>query len=94
MLYMPLSILDGMAGIELVPMPVKVLSHDPELDDEVAGGVLGLDFAALLSPEAEQRVFVIAHYDAGIRPADKGPAISRIPRFRLVIRHCVLRCLT
>jgi hypothetical protein len=33
-------------------MPVKALGHDPELDDEITGEVLGLGFAALLSPKA------------------------------------------
>ncbi len=70
------------SGISLVPMPVKVLGRHPELNDEVAGEVLGLGFAALLLPKAEQRIFIIAHDDAGVRTADKVPAISGIPSFR------------
>jgi hypothetical protein len=63
-------------------MAVKGLGRDPELDNEIAGEVLGLGFAALLSPEAEQRIFIMAHDNAGIRAADEGPAIRGIPSFR------------
>src|SRR5260221_2169035 len=70
-----LNVPERVSGISLVPMPIKGLGHDPELDDEIAGEVLGLDFAALLPPEAEQRIFIIAHDDAGIRPADESATI-------------------
>ncbi len=53
-----LNVPERVSGISLVPMPIKGLGHDPELDDEIAGEVLGLGFAALLSPEAEQRIFI------------------------------------
>ena len=48
---------------------------DAELDDQVAGEVLGLDLAALFPPEPEQGGLVIAHDDPGVRAADKVPAI-------------------
>jgi hypothetical protein len=48
----PLDVFDGLAGIELVPAPIEVLGHHTELDDEVGGEVLRLDFAALFAPEA------------------------------------------
>jgi hypothetical protein len=44
-----LNILDSLPGIALVPAPVQVLGGLAELDDEIAGEVLGLDFAALLA---------------------------------------------
>jgi hypothetical protein len=50
----PLDVLDGLAGVALVPAPVEVLGHGAELDDQVAGEVLRLDLAALLPPQAEQ----------------------------------------
>jgi hypothetical protein len=77
-----LNVPDRVSGISLVPKLVKVLGRHPELNDEVARQVAGLGFAALLSPKAEQRIFIIAHYDPGIRTADKISAISRIPSFR------------
>jgi hypothetical protein len=43
-----------------------------ELDDEVAGQVLGLGLAALFPPEAEQGGFVFPHDDAGVGAAYKG----------------------
>jgi hypothetical protein len=61
-----LYIFKPMAGAFLVPMPVEELGHDPELDDEIAREVLLVDLAALLPPESEQGIFVIAHDDAGI----------------------------
>ena len=54
--------------------PIERLGHDPELDDEIGGQVLGLDLAALFPPEAEQGGFVVAHDDAGVGAAYKGTA--------------------
>ena len=62
-----------------------------ELDDEVAGEVLGLDLAALLPPEPEQGGFVVPHDDPGVRAADEGAAVpsfqwlqhSQLPRSML-----------
>ena len=55
----PLHVLDGLAGVQLVPAPIEVLGRDAELDDEVAGQVLRLDLAALLLPEADKRGFIL-----------------------------------
>ena len=46
-----LDAFDGLPGIALVPEPVEVLGHEPQLDDQVAGEVLRLGLAPLLSPE-------------------------------------------
>jgi hypothetical protein len=67
MLHPALDPCEDLAGIALVPVAVERLGHDPELDNEVAGKILGLGFAALLAPEAEQGGRVIAHDDAGVR---------------------------
>jgi hypothetical protein len=64
--YAPLDVFKRITGMALVPVPVKLLGRNPELDYEIAGQVLRLDFAALFSPEAEQRAIVIAHDDAGV----------------------------
>ena len=50
----PLDVRDDLTGIGLVPAPVEVLGSQAELDDEVAGQVLRLDFAAFLPPEPQQ----------------------------------------
>jgi hypothetical protein len=47
-------------------VPVEVLGHDPKLDDQVGGEVLGLGFTALFAPEAEQDGLIVAHDDSGI----------------------------
>ncbi len=73
---LPLHLSDDMAGVLLVPVPVQMLGHRAELDQEVAGQVLGFDLAPLLPPEAEQRRLVIAHDDPGIRAADKGATVK------------------
>jgi hypothetical protein len=57
------------------PDPIERLGHQAELDDEVAGQVLGLGLAALFPPEAEQGGLVVPHDDAGIGAADEGSAI-------------------
>ena len=66
-----LDIGEDLAGIALIPGPIEGLGREPELDDEVAGEVLGLDLAALLAPEAEQGGLVIPHDDPGVRAADE-----------------------
>ena len=71
MLHPPLDVLDGLPGVALVPVPIEVLGHDPELDDEVAGEVLRFGLAPLLPPQAEQGTFVVAHDDPGVRAADE-----------------------
>ena len=72
---LPLDVRDGLPGIGLVPAPVQLLGGQAELDDEVAGEVLGLDLAAFFSPKAKQRRLVVAHDDPGVRAADEVAAI-------------------
>ena len=69
-----------MTGVALVPAPVEVLGHGAELDNQVAGEVFRLDFAALLAPQPDQGGLVVAHDDPGVRAADKGAAV----RFEIV----------
>src|SRR5882762_891238 len=63
-----LNVSERMSGISLVPMAVKGLGRDSELHNEIAGEVLRLGFAALLSPEAEQRIFIMGHDEDALRP--------------------------
>ena len=75
MLHPALDPSEDLAGVAFVPVPVEGLGHDPELDDEVAGEVLGFDLAALLPPQADEGGFVIAHDGPGVRAADELAAI-------------------
>ena len=70
-----------MAGVALVPAPVEVLGHGPELDDQVARQVLRLDLAALLAPEAQQGGLVVAHDDPGVRAADEAAPVEELAIF-------------
>ena len=54
MTHPPLDLGDHLPGIALVPVPIEVLGHASELNDEIAGQVLGLDLAALLPPQPDQ----------------------------------------
>ena len=74
----PLDISYHLARVGLVPVPIKVLGHDPELDDKVAGQILWLDLSALFAPEPKERLFIIAHDDPGVRAADEATPICRI----------------
>ena len=80
MLHPPLDVLDGVAGVSLVPVPIEVLGHGPELDDEVAGEVLRVDLPPLFPPKADQGIFVGAHDDAGVRASDEGAPIGESRR--------------
>jgi len=62
---------DAPAGIGLIPAPIKGLSRQPELYDQIAGEVLRLDLTALLLPEPDQGSLVLAHDDPGVGAADK-----------------------
>ena len=73
---LPLHLGHDLAGVAFVPVPVEMLGHGAELDDQVAGQVLGLDLAALLPPEPEQGRLVVAHDDPGVRAADEGAAVT------------------
>ena len=67
----PLNICNPLARVGLIPASVKVLGYDSELDDKVAGEILGLDLAAFFAPQPKQRILVIAHDDPGVGAADK-----------------------
>ena len=84
----PLHLGDDLAGIALVPAPVELLGHTAELDDQVAGQVLGLDFAALLPPQPEQGGLVVPHDDPGVRAADEGAAVLN----RILLSCAAPRC--
>ena len=80
MAHLALDVLDHLAGVALVPAPIEVLGDASELDDEVAGQILGLDLAALLAPQAKQGPLVVAHDDPGVRAADeRTPAVLDWP---------------
>ena len=66
-----LDAFDRLPGVALVPMPVEGFSHEPELDDEVAGQVLRLGLAPFLAPQADQGGFIVAHDDPGVGAADE-----------------------
>jgi hypothetical protein len=55
-----LDIGDDLAGISLVPAAIELLRSDTQLDDEIAGEVLGLDFAAFFSPEPDEGGLIAA----------------------------------
>ena len=71
---LPLDVRNYLARIGLVPVPIKLLGHHPELDDEIVGQVLWFGLAALLTPQARQRNFIVAHDDPGVRTANEGAA--------------------
>jgi hypothetical protein len=64
------------AGVALVPGPVELLGRAPELHNEVAGQVLGLSLAALLSPELDQGCLIAAHDNPSVRAPNEGATIS------------------
>ena len=71
-----LDLIQAPAGLLLEPAPVQVLRGLPELDQEVAGEVLGLDLAPLLPPEPDESGLVGAHDDPRIRTADECATIN------------------
>jgi hypothetical protein len=49
---MALNVGNDLSGIGLVPAPVQLFGHDPELDDEVTREVLRLGLTSLLPPQS------------------------------------------
>jgi hypothetical protein len=77
-LHAPLDVLDHVAGLPLVPAPVEVFGNAAKLNRQIVGEVFRFDFAAFLSPQANQRCFVGPHNDPGVRTADEGATIFRV----------------
>jgi hypothetical protein len=73
-----LDVADDPSGIALIPSSVKRLGGDAELDDEFVAAVLGLSLAALFFPQPDERRFVRAHDDPGVRSADELAAVLRL----------------
>ena len=72
---MLLHVDDAPAGIGLIPAPIKGLSRQPELYDQIAGEVLRLDLAALLPPQPDQGSLVLAHDGPGVGAAEITAAV-------------------
>jgi hypothetical protein len=49
--YVALDVRNDLAGVELIPAPIKRLSGRPKLNNEVSREVLRLSFAPLLLPQ-------------------------------------------
>jgi hypothetical protein len=60
---MPLDVSDDLPGIGLVPAPIEVLGDQAELNDEVAGEVVGLRLAALFAPQPQQGCLIRTQAD-------------------------------
>jgi hypothetical protein len=67
----PLDIDNHLAGMGLIPAPIKLLGRQPELDDEIVRQVLRFDLAAFFAPEPKKGVLIVAHDDSRIRAADE-----------------------
>jgi hypothetical protein len=66
-----LDVRDYPPRLGLVPVAVKFLGDAAELHNQIAGQVLGIDFATLFPPQALQRGFIVAHDDPGVRAANE-----------------------
>src|SRR5262245_55852739 len=77
----PLHVADLPAGGALVPGAIELLGCPSELHDEIGREVLRFGLAPFLAPQADQRGFITAHDDAGVRAADEGAAF-RTDAFR------------
>jgi hypothetical protein len=64
-----------LAGIGLIPAPIKLLGSDTELDNQIARQILGLDLAPLFPPKAKEGRLIVAHDDPGVRAAYKVAAV-------------------
>jgi hypothetical protein len=72
--HLPLHLGHDLPRVLLVPVPVQMLGHASQLDQEVTGEVFGIDLAPLFLPNADQRCLVVPHDDSGIRAANERAA--------------------
>ncbi len=61
-----LDVCDHPPRLRLVPVAVKFLRDAAELHNQIAGQVLGIDFATLFPPQALESDLIIAHDDPGV----------------------------
>src|ERR1700730_10610165 len=78
MSHSPLDVWNCLASWAFVPAPVESFGCEAELDTEVVRIVLRLDFATLFLPQPDERCFIIAHDDSGVRSSDKTAPFGRI----------------
>lgn len=71
-----LNVCDGAAGRMLIPSSVELFGNGAELYDQVARQILRGELTPFFAPEASEILLIIAHDDAGIRAADKGPPVN------------------
>jgi hypothetical protein len=77
--YVALDVRNDLAGVELIPAPIKRLSGRPKLNNEVSREVLRLGLATFLAPEAHQGGLVVAHDDPGVGATDEISTIHSLP---------------
>jgi hypothetical protein len=73
--HLPLHLNHHLSGVVFVPTSVEGLGHGAELNQEIPRSVFWLDLATLLTPQAEQGGFIVAHDDPGIGAANEGAAV-------------------
>src|SRR3954464_10459487 len=76
MSYVLLDVVDRHPAVALIPSAVQLLCDDAELDDKVAGQILGFALTAFLSPQTHQVSLIVSHDDACIRATDKLPSVG------------------
>ena len=61
-----LNVSNHLSSSRFVPPPIKLFSHEAELDDKVAGKILRLGLASFFSPKAQKSRLVLTHDDPGV----------------------------
>ena len=83
MLDPSLHVLDGMAGVALIPASVEVLGDRAKLNDQVVREIFWFDLAALFPPQPNEIGLVIAHNHPSIGSANERAAVNLPQHFRL-----------
>ena len=83
----PLDIDDDLTGIGLIPAPIEVLGDYPQLDDQIAGQIRRFGLTAFFAPKPQQRLFILAHDDPGVRAADEATPGSVFRLFCQIMLH-------
>jgi hypothetical protein len=78
-----LHVRDRVPGIGFKPLAIEVLGSQAQLDNEVAREILWPNLAALLLPQPEQGLFILAHDDAGVGTADEVTASGVVQSLHL-----------
>jgi hypothetical protein len=77
MLHAALDVRHDLAGVALEPMPIEIFGDPLELEDQIAGEVLRLNFTPFFEPKTPECGLVGSKDNSGNRTADESASAGK-----------------